>query len=403
MGLEPFHEEDAAFFCGRDQMIDNLVTEVQEHPFVAVVGRSGSGESSLVFAGLLPALRRQRDATVWDVVALRPSARPLHALAKVFNPEPPTVGVFAGRERLDKEAAALRSGSPSKLAPVIAQRLEFSPEKSDRLLVYVDQWEELYGMGPGSEATSEQRQEHVQDVERFITLLLEAASDPRARTSVVLTVRADFYGPLITTRPALSALLPRQQVNIEPMSRDALRATIVVPAEKVGLAFDPPKLATQILEDAGDDEGTLPLLEYALKETWINRESDRLTAAGYSKAGRVQGVIEATAERTYNSLTLYEQNAARRLFLGLVRPGEGREDTRARIAKRTICAPCRRRKVRRSEGPAAGYRLGTGTAGAERSAVAWRYCSGHAGWARDHRGRTRSIDPKLEHFAQLAR
>jgi hypothetical protein len=147
---------------------------------------------------------------------------------------------------------------------------------------------------------------------------------------VVLTVRADFYGPLIA-HPALSTLLPQQQVNIEPISHDGLRATIVTPAQKVGLAFDPPELVAQILEDAGDDEGTLPLLEYALKETWVNREGERLTAYGYSKAGRVQGAIQATAERTYNALTANEQNGARRLFLGLVRLGEGREDTRARI------------------------------------------------------------------------
>jgi hypothetical protein len=97
------------------------------------------------------------------------------------------------------------------------------------------------------------------------------------------------------------------------------------------LAFHPPNLVSQILEDTGDDEGTLPLVEYALKETWVNREGNRLTADGYSKAGRGQGAIQVTAERTYNALTANEQHAAKRLFLGLVHPGEGREDMRARI------------------------------------------------------------------------
>jgi energy-coupling factor transporter ATP-binding protein EcfA2 len=289
MGLEPFNEEDAAFFCGRDRMIDNLVTQVHEHRFVAVVGRSGSGKSSLVFAGLLPALRRQRDTTVWDVVTLRPTAWPLRALARVLDDRAsPTESRWAEESRLETAEAYLRSGSRDKLAPLIAQRLADSSEKPDRLLVYVDQWEELYSMGPGSEAPSERRQEHTQDVERFIALLLGAASELRARTNVVLTVRADFYGPLIT-HPALSALLPRQQVNIEPMSGDALRATIVTPATKVGLAFDPPRLVTQILEDTGDDEGTLPLLEYALKETWLNREGDRLTADAIPRPAGFRG------------------------------------------------------------------------------------------------------------------
>jgi tetratricopeptide (TPR) repeat protein len=331
MGLEPFREEDAAFFCGRNETIDNLVQQVREHPFVAVVGPSGIGKSSLVFAGLLPALRRQRDTTVWDVVTLRPTSLPLHALAQAFNPYPRELGVFALQEWLSNEAAVLRNGSPDKLAPVIAQRLDSAPEKPDRLLVYVDQWEELYSMGPGPEAPQERRRQHLQDVERFIALLLGAASDEPARTSVVLTVRADFYGPLMA-HSAVSALLPRQQVNIGRMPREALRASIVTPAEKVGLAFHPPNLVSQILEDAGEDEGTLPLIEYALKETWVNREGNRLTADGYSKAGRVQGAIQVTAERTYNALTTNEQHAAKRLFLGLVHPGEGREDMRARIA-----------------------------------------------------------------------
>ena len=131
MGLEPFQEEDAAFFCGRDNVIANLVAKVHEHSFVAVVGRSGSGKSSLVFAGLLPALRRQRDTVVWDVVTLRPTAQPLHELAEVpSSPELSTVGVFARQEWLDNEAGALRSGSPGKLAAVTAQRLDSSSGKA---------------------------------------------------------------------------------------------------------------------------------------------------------------------------------------------------------------------------------------------------------------------------------
>jgi hypothetical protein len=150
MGLEPFHEEDAAFFCGREETTGNLVAQVRKHRLVAVVGRSGSGKSSLVFAGLLPALRRQRDATVWDVVTLRPTAWPLRALARVLDDRAsPTESRWAEESRLEAAEAYLRSGSRDKLAPLIAQRLADSSEKPDRLLVYVDQWEELYSMGPG--------------------------------------------------------------------------------------------------------------------------------------------------------------------------------------------------------------------------------------------------------------
>jgi hypothetical protein len=158
-GLEPFREEDAAFFCGRDGVVRDLVAAVREHRFVAVVGRSGSGKSSLVFAGLLPALRQQSPGTMWDVLTLRPGARPLHALAATFNQEPAGSGVFAAQDWLDGEAAALRAGPADKLAAAIAARLDGASERPDQLLLYVDQWEELYAMAPakGSPAAKQRR------------------------------------------------------------------------------------------------------------------------------------------------------------------------------------------------------------------------------------------------------
>jgi hypothetical protein len=115
------------------------------------------------------------------------------------------------------------------------------------------------------------------------------------------------------------------------MSPEDVRAAIVVPAERAGLLFEPPSLVEQILKDAGADEGMLPLLQYALRETWVHREGHRLTGTAYLLAGRVAGVIEETAKRTYEALTESQKVAARRLFLGLVVPGEGQLDTRARI------------------------------------------------------------------------
>ena len=219
-GLEPFREEDAAFFCGRDDAIRELVARVKEHEFVAVVGPSGSGKSSLVFAGLLPALRKQGRTTMWDVVALRPGKWPLHALAEAFGVAPDNAGQFEIDAWLEKEAAFLRVGDAESLARVVDRRLDASPEKPDRLLIYIDQWEELYAMAPPPE-DKERLAQHSADVEKFIALLVAAASGAGSRASVVLTVRADFYNPLIRS-PLLAALLPKQQVNIPPMGRDDL-------------------------------------------------------------------------------------------------------------------------------------------------------------------------------------
>ena len=118
---------------------------------------------------------------------------------------------------LEREAAAYRAGDAEKLARIVDRRLDAAPEKPDRLLIYVDQWEELYAMAPAPE-DKERLEQHSADVEKFIALLVAAASGAGSRASVVMTVRADFYNPLIRN-PLLAALLPKQQVNIPPMSR----------------------------------------------------------------------------------------------------------------------------------------------------------------------------------------
>ena len=151
-GLEPFREEDAAFFCGRDDAIRDLVAKVQAHSFVAVVGPSGSGKSSLVFAGLLPELRRQRehDVETWSRCAR--ASRPLHALAEAFGTVPPDAGPARIEAFLKDEVEAYRAGDAETCSQrIVGRRLDAAPGKPDRLLIYVDQWEELYAMAPAAE------------------------------------------------------------------------------------------------------------------------------------------------------------------------------------------------------------------------------------------------------------
>jgi energy-coupling factor transporter ATP-binding protein EcfA2 len=327
-GLEPFREEDAAFFSGRDNGTRELVARVKEHEFVVVVGPSGSGKSSLVFAGLLPALRRQGRTTMWDVVTLRPGKSPLRALAEAFGTARDSAGVFENDAWLEKEASFLRACDAETLIRAVDRRLDGAPEKPDRLLIYVDQWEELYAMVPPPEDKAGLAQ-HSADVEKFVELLVAAGSGAETRASVVMTVRADFYNPLIRN-PLIAGLLPQQQVNIPPMSRDDLRTAIVTPAKKAGLSFAPPQLVDRILDDVGLEEGRLPLLQFALKETWARREGERLTADAYTEVGGVAGAIEKTTQDSYERLTPSQKDAARRLFLRLVTPGEGQTDTRAR-------------------------------------------------------------------------
>jgi hypothetical protein len=161
------------------------------------------------------------------------------------------------------------------------QYLRSAEGKPDRLLLYIDQWEELYAQVLSS-SDKEKATSPVSDVSRFIDLLLTAART--APVTIVGTVRADFYDPLIG-HEGIRALLPTRQVLLARMSRSELESTIVGPASKVGLAFDPPTLVERILDEAGEDESVLPLLQYALKESWALRQGNTITAPMAARVG----------------------------------------------------------------------------------------------------------------------
>src|SRR5215475_5297192 len=304
-GLLPFREDDAGLFFGRQEAIDTLLAKLRAHDLLTLVGRSGSGKSSVVSAGLLPALRRRADGRTWSIRSLRPGPEPLHALVRLFDPPPPDLPPFAADDRVEQQVEILRR-TEGALSRRLRSLLATADERgTDRLLLYDDQWEELYTQAlHQSPRTPEQA---AADVVRFIDLLLDAT-----RTSpctVVFTVRADFYGELL--------------------KHDRLAAAIQEPATAVGLTVDPPLLA-ELLDEVCNDLGKLPLLAYALKETWRGREGTRLTLNAYGQAGGIDGAVAKRANDIYTHLRPAEQAAARRLFVSLVTPGEGREDTRAR-------------------------------------------------------------------------
>jgi len=252
----------------------------------------------------------------------------LRALAVAFQTAPENAGPAESDAWLEREAGFYRSGDAGMLGRLVDRPLDGAPEKPDHLLIYVDQWEELYAMAPAADDKKRVR-EHSADVAKFIELLIEASSGERSRARVVLTVRADFYNQLILNH-SISSLLPRQQVNIPRMQLSDLRSAIETPAKQAGLSFAPPQLVDQILAEVGLEEGRLPLLQFALKETWQKRADHKLTAEAYTAVGGVARAIEKTAQDVYDKLTQAQQDAARRLFLRLVTPGEGQEDTRAR-------------------------------------------------------------------------
>jgi hypothetical protein len=199
----------------------------------------------------------------------------------------------------------------------IVERVLQKQPGTDRLLLVADQWEEIYTLTP-EEASRR----------RFVDELLEASRT--APLSVVLTLRGDFVGQALAYRP-LSDRLQDAQVNLGPMTRGELERAITAPAEKVGLRFEP-GLVERILDDVGEEPGNLPLLEFVLKRLWEDRRGGQLLHAAYEAMGRLEGAIATKAEEVFGGLAPVEQHAARRVFLQLVRPGQGAEDTRRRAS-----------------------------------------------------------------------
>ena len=279
-GLRPFREEDADFFYGREAFTEALADTVSRQTFVAAIGPSGSGKSSVVLAGLVPRLRRSGDGPVWEVASLVPGERPLRALAAALVGllEPELTERFVEVARL---AEGLASGAV-ELADVVAGVLE-RQRGTDRLLLVVDQWEELYALTTDNAARR-----------GFIDALL-AATEGQSPLTVVLTMRGDFVGTALGYRP-LSDRLQGAQVNLSTMTAEETERAMTEPARKVGLEFEP-GLVTRILDDIGDEPGTLPLLEFVLAELWRDRARGRMLHSTYEAIGGVRGAMAGPCRR----------------------------------------------------------------------------------------------------------
>jgi WD40 repeat protein/KaiC/GvpD/RAD55 family RecA-like ATPase len=319
-GLEAFREEDSAFFAGRSAFAKQLLRFTAGKDLVAVVGPSGSGKSSVVQAGLVPLLRRERPPEkTWDTVTFTPGKEPFHRLASALSPllEPDL------DDEPDRLAKARKLGDhlasdQVRLADVIHRIIQKS-NGTGRLLVVADQFEEIFTIAP------------VAARRPFAQALLRVLGS--APFTLLLTLRADFYSQIITLDRELSDRIASAQVNIGALTVNELRESIVAPARLVGVDFEP-GLADRILADAGCEPGSLPLVEFALTELWSRRHGKTLMNPAYNEIGGVTGALAKRAETEFARFTQEEQTAARRLFDRLVRvpkPEEGAEETRQRI------------------------------------------------------------------------
>ena len=320
-GLLPYREEDAPLFFGRQDDTDRLVAAVTRHPFVAVVGASGSGKSSVVRAGLVPRLRADRDK-VWDVVTMVPTARPLNSLVIALSSLvwPALDDEVDRREKANEKTASLEKGTLS-LRDLVEIALNKQPG-TQRLLLVVDQWEELYTLC---------RDEKL--IRSFTDQLLDASQTELL--SVVFTCRGDFYGHVLGYRPLVERIREGAQVSLAPMNGRELRQVIEAPAASMRLEFEP-GLPERILGDVGEEPGRLPLLSFLLEQLWKQRRGAVLTNEAYDAMGGVEKAIATVAEDVFMKLSEPDQQRLSRLFIQLVSVGEQSEDTRRRAVMTTL-------------------------------------------------------------------
>ncbi|HZD58285.1 MAG TPA: BTAD domain-containing putative transcriptional regulator [Anaerolineales bacterium] len=329
-GLQNFDQDDAELFFGREALTADVASRLRgstaetaggrwEH-FLAVVGASGSGKSSLVRAGVVPALERGEglnNATPspsasrqWVIRVLTPSAHPLEALATSLTQESDSVKITANLiNDLRVEPSALY---------LFARKILRDPHgtsaggSGENLLLVVDQFEEVLTLCRSK-------------VERdaFVANLMTAV-EAAGPVFVLIALRSDFYAHC-GEYSALRDALERHQVYIGPMSADELRRAVTGPAQVRGWEFEP-GLVDFLLQEVWDEPGGLPLLSHALLETWQRRRGRTLTFAGYRESGGVRGAIARTAEQVYQELDADQKSIAQNIFLRLTELGEDRGD-----------------------------------------------------------------------------
>ncbi|MGB3703200.1 MAG: BTAD domain-containing putative transcriptional regulator, partial [Anaerolineales bacterium] len=315
-GLAPFREVDAPFFFGRETITEVLFGKLDQHsPLAVIVGPSGSGKSSIVYAGLFPEIRKVGG---WQIIVMRPGRQPFEKLAAaiipILKPDLPE----SDRINETNKLAIKLQNEEGCLFSVMSQVLA-KVDKTSRLLLVIDQFEELYTLCLDSEI-------QLHFLNELIGTVQAMGKENPAPVVLLQTLRADYMGQALSHRP-FADILQDAVFILGPMRRSELRAAIVKPAKKQGADFEP-GLVERILDDVGEQPGNLPLVEFALTLLWDRLDQGWITHAAYEEIGRVSGAVTSHAEEVFANLNENQKKGAHRIFVQLVQPGDGLEDTR---------------------------------------------------------------------------
>ncbi|MGB3191188.1 MAG: WD40 repeat domain-containing protein, partial [Limnoraphis sp.] len=313
-GLYHFSYDNSEYFFGREVFVEELFQYTETRNFIPVLGASGSGKSSVILAGLVPKLVQ---AGRWQFTHFRPGNDPFNALAQalvpLYEPNLNKTELIAQARQL----AGYFKNNTVLLSDVFATIQQNNPQ--NRTLLIADQFEELYTLCPDEKIRR-------QFLDTLLNTFKTFAEQSSLSTVLVATMRADFLGNALSYRP-LADVLQKGNIMLGPMNENELRDVIEKPAQKLGVSFEH-GLVERILDDVDKEPGNLPLLEFALTELWKKRQGKQLTHKAYEDIGEVSGALTGYADEKFSKLKPEEQQQVRRIFVQLVQPGAGTEDTR---------------------------------------------------------------------------
>ncbi len=314
IGLASFGEKEHEMFFGRQKMVEHLLDRLKTENFIVIIGPSGSGKSSVVLAGLLPAIRKGQltGSDQWVVLPRAvPGSDPLTNLARCVRPHDAPAGWPASQ-------AALMRTDPGHL-----KKLADAHGQGRTCVFVVDQFEELSTL-----CDDESARKAVEE-----NLVQLAASD-RPRHIVIATMRSDFIGS-VARQPAMQALMDQGLEPVTPLSASELREAIEKPAERVGLRFEP-GVVDSLVHDILGEPAALPLLQFTLLKLWETRERNRVTAESYRKLGGGRLALTRSADKFYDRLIPQDKTMADRILLRIVRPGQGQDVVSSRVRKDSL-------------------------------------------------------------------
>lgn len=333
-GLETFHTSEAKYFAGREEEVALLETTLENNDICGVIAASGAGKSSLVHAGLIPALV-MREHEAWDVFAFKPGQEPLYGLARSMS------GVLVQGDNLDTQLNEIRrnvdnlretSGRLSEyVEEIIRRRVGNTSGKRHRVLIFIDQWEELY------------TRENLEDRVILVRELMDVVE--RGLAKVLLTMRIDFMEEMLLLSTDFFRSLKPGIHYVEPMDEIGLRSAIENPARKVGLCI-PGALTSRLIADLGKgrDYGSLPYLQFVLRQLWEKRDqaTNSLTTESYDGMKGLKGAIGAHADAVLRKLTNEEKRLAQRILPHLANVSEAGIVTSRRMPFADFDEPARK-------------------------------------------------------------